>query len=379
MFNLKEFIGELEEITAIESGTGCVDGQREVAEYFKAKLDALGWKSTLHDIGDATGPMLSCVNREAESYDLMMIGHIDTVFPRGMLEKNPFRIEGDKIYGLGVADMKQGALMMYHIVKDLDKEVLDKLNIALIFNPDEEIGSIYSRPAYKAIAEKSKYCYIYEAGSLNGRRTIQRKGCFGLMADFHGVEGHSGGVFTNGAKSAIHEMAHWIVEFNKMESRERDITVNAGLANGGKAINIVADHASLGLGIRYFDIAVKDEVAAKLRELEAHAEEKGIKVTYTKNRFITPLVPNEEGRKYTQHALEVARSVDPDFHYSEKGSSGLSDGNQVADLGPIVIDSLGPAGTKVHTENEHLFIDKIEISYKVSEALIKDIAENKKT
>lgn len=378
MFNLQEFIRELEEITAIESGTGCIDEQTEVAKYFKAKFDALGWITNLHDIGNETGPMLSCTNREAESYDLMMIGHIDTVFPRGMLEKNPFRIEDDKIYGLGVADMKQGALMMYHIVKNLDKEVLDKLNIAVVFNPDEEIGSIYSRPAYKSIAEKSKYCYIYESGSRNGCRTIQRKGCFGLMAEFHGVEGHSGGVFTNGAKSAIHEMAHWIVEFNKLESRERDITVNAGLANGGKAINIVADHASLGLGIRYYDISVKDEVAAKLKELEAHAAEKGITVTYTKNRFITPLVPSEEGRKYTEHALEVARGVDPDFYYSNPGSPGLSDGNQVADLGPIVIDSLGPSGAKLHTENEHLFIDRIEISYKVSEVLIKDIAENKK-
>ncbi|MBR5139918.1 MAG: M20/M25/M40 family metallo-hydrolase [Clostridia bacterium] len=376
MFDLKEFIAELEEITAIESGTGCVDGQREVAEYFKARFDALGWKSTLHDIGDATGPMLSCVNREAESYDLMMIGHIDTVFPRGMLEKNPFRIEDNKIYGLGVADMKQGALMMYHIVKNLDKEVLDKINIAVVFNPDEEIGSTYSKPAYKSIAEKSKYCYIYEASSILGHRTIKRKGSFGLEAQFYGVKGHSGYVFTNGAKSAVHEMAHWIVEFCKLEDRERDITVNAGIANGGSAINIVADHASLALGIRFFDIEVKNEILAKLKELEGHAEEKGIKVTYTKNRFTSPLVPTKDGLSYAEHAEKIAKAIDPDFHY--KAVPGLSDGNQIADLGPIVIDSLGPAGTKVHTENEHLLIDKIEISYKVSEALIKDIAENKK-
>ncbi len=375
MFNLQEYLKDLETIINIESGRGCPKEQAEVAEFFKEKFDAIGWKTTLTDIGDEVGPLLTCVNREAESYDLMMIGHIDTVFFKGMLEKNPYRIEGDKLYGLGSSDMKQGALMMYYIVKNLDKAILDKLNIAVVFNPDEEIGSMYSRPAYRPIAEKSKYCYIYEATSINHTRTIQRKGCFGLIADFHGVEGHSGGIFVNGAKSAIHEMAYWIVEFCKLESRERDITVNAGLANGGKAINIVAEHASLALGVRYYDVEVQKEVAELIKRLEAHAEEKGIKVTYTKNRFISPLFPTEEGIKYTAHAEEIAKKIDPDFHY--KPSAGLSDGNQIADFGPIIIDSLGPAGGKPHTDEEFLCINEIETSFKVSEALIKDLADAK--
>ena len=376
MFNLEEYLSELEKLVNIESGMNCPEEQRAVAEFFKERFDALGWKTTLHDIGDVVGPMLSCVNREAEEYDLMMIGHIDTVFPRGMLEKNPYRKEGDKIYGLGVADMKQGALMMYHLVKNLEKDVLDKLNIAVVFNPDEEIGSMYSRPAYKAIAEKSKNCYVYEAAGANGKRIVQRKGAFGLTVDFIGVEGHTGAKFTNGSKSAIHEMAYWITEFLKLESRERDITVNVGLVNGGKAVNIVAGNASLGMGIRFYDVEVEQEILQTHKRLEAHAEENGIKLSYSKNRFISPLYPTEQGKKYLSHAEEIAKKADSDFYFSK--SPGLSDANQIADFGPIIIDSLGPAGAKIHTDEEFLYLDKIETSYNVSRALIKDLYENKK-
>ena len=258
MFNLNEYLKDLEYIVGIESGRGCPDEQRLVAEFFKEKFDSLGWKTKLHDIGGVVGPMLSCTNKDTDHYDLMLIGHIDTVFPRGMLEKNPYRVDGDKIYGLGTADMKQGSLMMYYLMKDMDKEVLDKLSIAVIFNPDEEIGSVYSMPAYKEFAENSKYCYIYECSTLNGLKVIERKGSFGLVAEFFGVEGHSGYVFTNGAKSAIHEMAHWIVEFNKLHSKENDTSVNAGVVNGGKAINIVAEYAKLDLGIRFFNPEIKE-------------------------------------------------------------------------------------------------------------------------
>jgi glutamate carboxypeptidase len=319
--------------------------------------------------------MLSCTNKDADHYDLMMIGHIDTVFPRGMLEKNPYRVDGDKIYGLGTADMKQGALMMYYLMKDMDKSVLDKLSIAVVFNPDEEIGSMYSMPAYKDIAQKSKYCYIYEPTSINGLKVIERKGCLGLIAEFFGVEGHAGYMFTNGSRSAIHEMAYWIVEFNKLQDKENDTTVNAGVVNGGKAINIVAEYAKLDLGIRFFKPEIKAKVQETLARLEEHAKENGIKVTYQKNRFISPLAPTEEALEYANHAMEVAKAVDENYHYTPAG--GLSDANQIADFGPIIIDGFGPAGAKIHTEYEHLYVDEVEKAFKVSEILITDLANSK--
>ena len=375
MFNLNEYLKDLETIINIESGTGCVAEQTQVAQFFKQKFDELGFITTLHDIGDKTGPMLSCANKKADHYDLMMIGHIDTVFERGMLEKNPFRIDGDKIRGLGVADMKQGSLMMYHIMKCMDKKVLDNLSIIVVFNPDEEIGSIYSMPAYKDIASRTKYCYIYEPERMDGARVIERKGSYGLIAEFFGTEGHSSAIFTKKLKSAINEMVYWITEFNKLHSEEDQTGVNAGVVSGGKAINIVPEYAKLDLGIRLVKKSVVEEVKQTLARCEKHAEEMGIRVNYLKNRFIPPLVPTEEGYAYAKRAEELAKTIDKNFYYVLSG--GISDANQIAQFGPITIDGMGPRGTNVHSVDEYMDLNGIENSYKVSKLLIEDLAKNK--
>ena len=376
MFNLQEYLVDLEKLVSIDSGKDCVDGQREVALFLKEKFDSLGWQTELHDIGTEVGPMLSCVNRKADKYDLMMIGHIDTVFPKGYLEKNPFRIDGDLVYGSGVADMKQGALMMYYLMKEMPKEVIDDLSIVAVFNPDEEIGSRYSMSKYKAFAEKSKYCYVYEATPFTGKRTIERKGAFGLTAEFFGKEGHSGYAFTNGAKSAVNELVYWITEFNKLHSAERDTTVNSVILNGGTASNIVPGYGKIKTGIRYFIKEEIEQINKTLLHLQEHANEQGIKVECA-IIIEPPLVPTKEGYQYAKEVAELVKGIVPDFDYEAKG--GLSDGNHIGQYGPIVIDSLGPTGANVHTDKECIKLSGIEESFNVSTLMIKDLTERKKS
>ena len=99
-------------------------------------------------------PVLLITNRPSDHYDAMFIGHMDTVFPDGTAAKRPFRIEGENYYGPGVGDMKNGDTAMYHIAANLPREVADKLSIAMVYNPDEEIGSVYSRETTDAIGRK---------------------------------------------------------------------------------------------------------------------------------------------------------------------------------------------------------------------------------
>ncbi|MBR2499063.1 MAG: M20/M25/M40 family metallo-hydrolase [Clostridia bacterium] len=375
MFNLKEYLADLEKLVSIDSGKGCVEGQLEVANFLKDKFDGLGWQTQLQDIGTEVGPMLSCVNRQAEAYDLMMMGHIDTVFPKGHVEINPFKIDGDLAYGSGIADMKQGSLMAYYIIKEMPKEVLDKLNIAVVFNPDEEIGSRYSAKAYKDIAQKSEYCYIYEATPLDGKRTIERKGAFGLTVEFFGKAGHCGYMFTNGAKSAVNELAYWILEFYKLHSEQRNTTVNSVVLEGGTASNIVPGYAKLKTSIRFALKDERDNISKTLTRLQEHAKEQGISVEI---QIIDehPLIPSEKGYRYAKEVEQLVKTIAPDFSYELKG--GLSDGNIIGQFGPIVIDSLGPMGNAVHTDNEHIKISKIEESFNVSTIMIKNLAERKK-
>ena len=103
----------------------------------------------------------------------MFIGHMDTVFPDGTAAKRPFRIEGENYYGPGVGDMKNGDTAMYHIAANLPREdVLDKLSIAMVYNPDEEIGSVYSRETTDAIGRKADHIFVMESAGQKGTETL---------------------------------------------------------------------------------------------------------------------------------------------------------------------------------------------------------------
>jgi len=155
--DLNKYLKELEYLVNIDSGTEDVEGVTKVADFFATKFRELNWNVHEYEFGTECGKCVICTNREAEHYDLLMIGHLDTVFSHGTCEERPFRIEGNIAYGPGVADMKNGSLLMYYLLKDIPEEINKKLNIVAIFNPDEETGSQYSQKVYEEYARKSDY------------------------------------------------------------------------------------------------------------------------------------------------------------------------------------------------------------------------------
>ena len=144
--NLEKYLQELELLVNIDSGQGNCDGITAVGDFFADRFSAMGWIVEKYDLRPNTGNCTVVKNREADHYDLMLIGHVDTVFPAGEAIKRPFRRDAEKCYGVGVIDMKQGCLSMLHILENLPEQVNEKLNIVAIFNPDEEVGSPWSKP-----------------------------------------------------------------------------------------------------------------------------------------------------------------------------------------------------------------------------------------
>ncbi|MBQ3225609.1 MAG: M20 family metallopeptidase [Clostridia bacterium] len=372
---LNQYLSELESLVNIDSGPGCLAGLAEMAEFFRKRFAEMGWQTEWHDLAPETGVCLVCKNREAEHYDLMLIGHLDTVFPAGTAKERPFRIEGDKAYGPGVLDMKQGSLLMYHILKEIPKEVNDKLNIVAVFNPDEEIGSEYSKEVYQKYAEISDYAYIYEGASNDGARSNERKGRSYFTVNFRGKAGHCGYVFTSGARSAVSEMGRWIVALDSLQSEERNVTVNVGVAQGGIKNNVVADQASIEVDVRF---PVPEELArldAMLETLTDEARGRGIEVTITERHTRPALVLTEAGKEYVRHIEELLKSRGIAYKHRLRG--GVSDANIIAQYGAICIDALGPAGDDDHSADEFLHIDSVLPSYELSMTLIKDLADRK--
>lgn len=123
--NLQSYLEDLEYLVNIDSGTENAKGVNKVADYFVQKFRDMNWDVKEIETKEGFGKCVICTNREADHYDLLMIGHTDTVFPNGTCRNRPFTIDGNRAYGPGVCDMKHGCLMMYYLIKNQSKEILD--------------------------------------------------------------------------------------------------------------------------------------------------------------------------------------------------------------------------------------------------------------
>lgn len=374
-FCLETFLKELEVLVNIDSGYGAPDGATKVGLLLAEPLVQRGWILERYRPSEEYGEVIVLKNRQADHYDVLMVGHTDTVFSAGEALKRPFTRDEKRAYGVGVLDMKQGCLAMVHILKQLPDEVLDKLNIAVVFNPDEETGSPASKEIIDEIARRTEYGMVFEASSTAGPRCIQRKGMMRLHIEFHGKAGHAGYAFENGGINAVNEMAYWICELARFHNAEKATSVNAGVARGGQMVNIIPDFAELELDIRYESMAEMERIETELDILAAHAKEQGIILAEKKRTKTPPMEPTEKTMALCELAKEVCAELGQTFETKKRG--GLSDANHISACGCTTIDGLGPTGDFDHSEDEYLELSTIEPTMDFVYGLLCKIAERK--
>src|SRR6056297_304028 len=138
-FNLDEYLADLETIVNIDSGSSNIAGIEKVANFFEDKYGEIGFNVERHFVNSDTGCSLVVTNTESSQYDVLLIGHMDTVFSPGTVAERPFSIKGDRAYGPGVIDMKSGLLLIYYILKEIKQKLPDnEPAICAILNGDEE-------------------------------------------------------------------------------------------------------------------------------------------------------------------------------------------------------------------------------------------------
>lgn len=349
---------QLETLVNIDSGSANAEGVNRVADKLAGWYTELGWQVQEIMVGEGTRKVLLITNHPAEHYDVMFIGHMDTVFPDGTAAKRPFHIEGDNCYGPGVGDMKNGDVAMYHVAANLSPEVSKKLNIAMVYNPDEEIGSVYSHEVTDCIAARSSVVVVMEsAGQLGTRHCFARKGSLGYTLEFHGQAAHAGFMFEVENASAVLEMGHAIVELMNLASREKNTTVNVGVAQGGTAANVVADYARITVNARFFLDEERERIKNAVHQLvEGEPYVKGVKTVIVSESEGRPLVESEKTKAFVERLKELAAELDIPF--LEKPRGGLSDANHLAYCGsdPIVLDGMGPHGANDHSEKEYSYL-----------------------
>lgn len=376
--DLKLYLSQLEELVNIDSGSQNADGINRVADCLEKWYRELGWNAESIPVGEKTGRVLLITNHPADHYDVMFVGHMDTVFPDGTAAKRPFRIEGDNYYGPGVGDMKNGDTAMYHVAANLPKEVSDRLNIAMVYNPDEEIGSVYSKDTLDAIGSKADFIFVMESAGRNGtRHCFARKGSLGYEIEFHGQAAHSGFMFEVENASAVLEMGHYIVKLMGLADREADTTVNVGTARGGTARNVVADYAGISVDIRF----KKDSERLRLKEAvhamtDGNPFVPGVKAVIKEERESRPFVKTEEAKKFIERMKHLAEEAGIPF--LEKDRGGLSDANHLSRCGSgIVLDGMGPHGALDHSEKEYGYIGSVEPCVRLLLRILEDLSVSK--
>lgn len=350
---------QLEELVNIDSGSANAEGVNRVADKLAGWYRDSGWNVEEIPVDEGRRKVLLVTNHPAEHYDVMFIGHMDTVFPDGTAAARPFKIVGDNCYGPGVGDMKNGDVAMVHVAANLRPEVSEKLNIAMVHNPDEEIGSIYSHEVTDAIAARSSCVVVMEsAGQMGTRHCFVRKGSLSYVLEFHGQAAHAGFMFEVENASAILEMGHAIVELMNLASREANTTVNVGLASGGTAGNVVADYARISVNARFF----LDSERARIKEavhrlVKGDPYVPGVRTVIVSESEGRPLVESEKTKAFVARLKELA--AEENIPFLEKPRGGLSDANHLAYCGsdPVVLDGMGPHGANDHSEKEYCYLN----------------------
>ena len=288
---------------------------------------------------------------EREAPAILLLHHMDTVFPLGTLAKMPFYTKEDKTYGPGVLDMKGGAVVSLAAIDELQKTgKMPGCPVIALFTSDEEIGSESSRELIETYAKKSRLVLVLESGMVDGAVKVWRKGVGDYIVKVKGRASHAGGAHQEG-RNAIEEMAHQVLAIQKLTDYEKGTTLNVGVIRGGFAANVVPDECEVEVDFRVLDPAEAGRVDAALRALKPVLQGTSIEVRGGLNR---PPMPFDALMEATlDRAVQIAAGIGMEL--KSTGTGGASDANFVAPLGIPVLDGMGPCGEGYHSEREYIF------------------------
>jgi len=278
---------------------------------------------------------------------VMLLTHLDTVWPMGTLKKMPWRESGGKIYGPGILDMKAGVVMALEAIAALQQ--LGRMRpVTLLLNSDEEVGSTVSRPVTEALARECSAVFVLEPAQVLAYKTA-RKGVGNFELRVEGVAAHSGVDFEQG-HSAVLEMARLVEKISSFTDLRRGITVNAGVIAGGTRSNVVAAECRCEIDVRIAKATDAARVEKMFRALKVMDKACKLTVSGGINR------PPMERKPGTVALFRKARALAAEmgFVLDEAATGGGSDGNFTAALGIPTLDGMGAVGVGAHAVHEHV-------------------------
>ena len=298
---------------------------------------------------------------------ILVMSHLDTVHPVGTLARDlPVRVEGDRLYGPGIYDMKGGAWLAFQAFKQVAKAGTAQRPLAFLFTPDEEIGSPTTRSLIEDLGRGAAYVLVTEPARDGGKVVTSRKGVGRFTVEIEGRPAHAGSRHPDG-RSAIREAAHQILAIEALTDYGRGVTTNVGQISGGTADNVVPQHCGFAVDLRVETDADGALYAERILGLKPVGPDMRVTVAGGMNRPPYERSP-ETGRLYDT-ARALAREIG--FELGEvPRTGGGSDGNFTAALGVPTLDGLGIDGDGAHTLSEYGLISSIQPRMRLMASLL---------
>jgi len=316
------------------------------------KLETKITRFPQHDIGDLYLIEYPPSNIEVKKDQILVLTHLDTVWPVGKIKKMPFIVSKNKIHGPGVLDMKAGIVMVVFALKAFkEKKIKPRNKIVVFINSAEEIGSRISHDLIKKTAKKSSCVLCLEPSLPGGNLKLQRKGRLVIRLSAQGKAAHG-----SSPEKGINAIEELMLQFRLLRKlKTKGTTINIGLIGGGEKANIVPENAWAILDIRFWENSQKEEIIDYFKQLKSRL--KGAHIKFS----IESSTPPMEKTKASLNLFRKIKKIGSSLNITLEGgkAEGGSDASVASTIGIPTVDGLGPDGVGIHAENEQFILSSL--------------------
>jgi glutamate carboxypeptidase len=382
------FVESMKELVAIESGSTDLEGLERIAGVIAKRLAALGGKvemvegaaSTLSGAPAKTGRMVRATFQGTGTKKILMLAHMDTVYPRGMLQGQPFRIEDGRAYGLGIADDRHGIAVIFHaiaLLKAIDFREYGMLTV--LINADEEIGSPGSRDLITRLGGEHDAVMSFEGSGLDTDQVrLATSGTASAILTVRGRASHAGSAPERGV-NAFYELAHQVLQMRDLSRPEVGVKVNWTMGRAGIVRNMIPPGAVAEADIRVERVADLDGVEQALRERIKNKllPEASVELEFRRSR--PPLQPTEASRALGERAKAVYQELGKTLVVQEKSPGGGTDAAYAAlKTKAPVVEGFGLRGFGAHSTNaEYVLLESIQPRLYLATRMIMEISRSR--
>ncbi|QRF60670.1 M20/M25/M40 family metallo-hydrolase [Variovorax paradoxus] len=384
-------LDSLSQLVAIESGSRDLEGLEKISDLIAAKLKALGGEVELidpsaeayrmEDTPEKIGRVVRATFKGTGTKKIMLIAHMDTVYTIGMLNKQPFRVEGDKAYGLGIADDKQGVAVILHAVAMLQALKFKEFGtLTVLINGDEEISSPGSRALLTRLGGEHDAVLSFEGASVkDDKLSLATAGIASVTLNVSGKASHAGSAPELGV-NALYELSHQILQMRDLSDPATGLKMNWTISKSGSNRNVIPASATAGADVRVLKVADYDRIEQQVNERVKKQLIPEAKVELKFERRRPPLEATDASRALAQHAQaiykdELGRPLGAD----DKAAGGGTDAAfaSLKTKAPV-IERFGLQGFGAHSADaEYVLIDSIEPRLYLATRMVMDIARGK--